>query len=181
VQTIDSVWAALKQLPDPELPVLSIVDLGIVRSIEIREQVCDITLSPTTVGCPAIRSIRCAVEEAVGLLGLEPRVTISYADRGDWALPPEAAEKLRQVGIALAAPGAQDRMGLVQLRIAQLACPYCGSRRNRLVNAFSATPCRAVRHCDDCQQPFEQFKLASLRSGQDRLPCDSGGKHETRR
>jgi ring-1,2-phenylacetyl-CoA epoxidase subunit PaaD len=173
VQTTQSVWDALKQLPDPELPVLSIVELGIVRSVELRGLVCDVVISPTLVGCPALRTISQAVTTAIEQLGLEPRVTVSFARR-DWTLTHEAIEKLRQAGIALAESGGCRAPGLVQLRLARVACPYCGCPHTRLLNAFAATPCRAVRHCDGCQQPFEQFKLPLQRPSQPTLEPSSG-------
>lgn len=176
MQTTEHVWAALRQLPDPELPVLSIVDLGIVRSLEVRGRICELTISPTFVGCPALRSIRSAIEGAISELGLEPRVTISYADRGVWGLAPDAVEKLRQVGVALAEPGGCGRVGLVELRNAKLSCPYCGSRQSKLVNGFAATPCRAVRQCKNCEQPFEQLKLPAR--GEDPPGLESGNRRD---
>lgn len=152
-----AVWAALYDVHDPEIPTISVVDLGVVRMVTTEEGSVRVELLPTFVGCPAIEVMRTAVEERLAGFADEVTVEISYAE--PWTsdrISDEGQRVLRDSGFAPPARLASDLSFLPVLPVAQ--CPYCGSRNTTLENAFGPTLCRAIYHCSDCRQPFEQFK-----------------------
>jgi ring-1,2-phenylacetyl-CoA epoxidase subunit PaaD len=153
------VWAALEEVPDPELPVVSLVDLGVIRSVDVRASHVRVELTPTFLGCPALDAMTRALELTVGALGVEPDIRVVTDD--SWStdrITPAGREKLRAAGVAPPAPPAAGEPKLVQLRSRAFRCPYCGSTQTRLENIFGPTPCRSLRYCEDCRQPFEQLK-----------------------
>jgi ring-1,2-phenylacetyl-CoA epoxidase subunit PaaD len=153
-----TVRAALADVPDPEIPVLSVVDLGIVDRVEIRDEDIRVTLMPTFVGCPALDVIRADVERRLGTFGRPVEVRFDY--RIPWSsdrITPEGRAKLRAAGFAPPMAVRPDEPVLVQLGT-PVTCPNCGSRRTVLENAFGPTLCRAIYHCTGCRQPFESFK-----------------------
>ena len=157
--TADRVWAALAEVPDPEIPVVSLVDLGVVRDVEVAEGHVRVEFTPTFLGCPAVDVMRVRMEEAVRALGAEPRVDVVLDD--SWStdrITPAGREKLRESGFAPPAPREAAAPTLVQLESHAFRCPYCGSTDTRLENIFGPTPCRSIRWCASCRQPFEQFK-----------------------
>jgi ring-1,2-phenylacetyl-CoA epoxidase subunit PaaD len=157
--TAEQVWAALEEVPDPEIPVISVVDLGVVRSVEVDGARVVVELMPTFLGCPALAHIRAALEDTVRELGGDPRVQIVTDDA--WStdrITPRGREKLRAGGFAPPTPRGPAGPTLVQLRSHAHRCPYCGSTQTRLENIFGPTPCRSIRYCESCRQPFEQFK-----------------------
>jgi len=159
VVTEAAVWSALAEIPDPEIPVVSLVDLGVVRDVAVDGGRVHVTLTPTFLGCPALEAMRRALEERIASLGAEPDVEVSTRD--DWStdrITPAGREKLRAAGLAPPAPRAAGAPTLVQLTTNALPCPYCGSTETRLENIFGPTPCRSIRYCASCRQPFEQFK-----------------------
>ena len=154
-----AVWAALDEIPDPEIPVISLVDLGVVRDVAVDGEHVRIEFTPTFLGCPALEVMRRAMEEKVRELGGEPEVTVIQDD--SWStdrISPAGREKLREAGFAPPAPRAAGATTLVQLQSKAFRCPYCGSTETRLENIFGPTPCRSIRWCESCRQPFEQFK-----------------------
>ena len=154
-----AVWEALAEIPDPEIPVISLVDLGVVKAVEVEDERVRIEFTPTFMGCPALEVMRRKMEEAVSALGGEPQVDVLLDD--SWStdkITPAGREKLREAGFAPPAPRAERPTRLVQLQRAVHRCPYCGSTETRLDNIFGPTPCRSVRYCTACRQPFEQFK-----------------------
>ena len=158
--TAEEVWDALAEIPDPEIPVVSLVDLGVVRSVDVRDETARIEFTPTFLGCPALELMRDAIAEKVRTLGAEPDIEVVLDD--SWStdkITPAGREKLRAAGFAPPAPrGARQPTTLVQLNAAVFRCPYCGSTDTRLENLFGPTPCRSLRYCSGCRQPFEQFK-----------------------
>ena len=153
------MWDALAEIPDPELPVISLVDLGVVKAVEVDGARVRISFTPTFMGCPALEVMRGQMEEAVAALGAEPQVDVVLDD--SWStddISAEGREKLRAAGFAPPTPRAESAPTLVQLQRAVHRCPYCGSTDTRLDNLFGPTPCRSVRYCASCRQPFEQFK-----------------------
>ena len=157
--TADAVWAALEEIPDPEIPVISLVDLGVVRNVAVDGEHVRIEFTPTFLGCPALDVMRRAMEEKVEALGGEPEVAVIQDD--SWStdrISPAGREKLREAGFGPPTPRAAGTTTLVQLQSKAFRCPYCGSTETRLENIFGPTPCRSIRYCDDCRQPFEQFK-----------------------
>jgi ring-1,2-phenylacetyl-CoA epoxidase subunit PaaD len=159
VVTAEQVWAALEEIPDPEIPVVSLVDLGVIRDVAIDGDRVHIELTPTFLGCPALEAMKRALEEKVAGLGAEPAVSVIQDD--SWStdrITAAGREKLRNAGFAPPAPRAAGATTLVQLQSRAFRCPYCGSTDTRLENIFGPTPCRSIRWCESCRQPFEQFK-----------------------
>ena len=156
--TAEQVWGALAEIPDPEIPVISLVDLGVVKDVQLAGGRVHIEFTPTFLGCPALEMMRDAMEEKVRELGAEPQVNVVLDD--SWStdrITPEGREKLRASGFAPPAPRQAQPIQLVELQRG-FRCPYCGSTDTRLDNLFGPTPCRSVRYCNACRQPFEQFK-----------------------
>jgi ring-1,2-phenylacetyl-CoA epoxidase subunit PaaD len=118
-----------------------------------------IDFTPTFMGCPALDAMQRAMEAKVAELGGEADVRVLLDD--SWStdkITPAGREKLRAAGFAPPAPRPAGKLELVQLRSNGFRCPYCGSTETRLENLFGPTPCRSIRYCDACRQPFEQFK-----------------------
>jgi ring-1,2-phenylacetyl-CoA epoxidase subunit PaaD len=147
--TEPQVWELLEEIPDPEIPVISLVDLGVIRSVDVSEGHVHIEFTPTFLGCPALEYMKRAIEEKV------PGAEVQVIQDDSWSTDKITAagrEKLREAGFAPPAPR------LVQLQSQVHKCPYCGSTETKLENIFGPTPCRSLRYCDSCRQPFEQFK-----------------------
>jgi ring-1,2-phenylacetyl-CoA epoxidase subunit PaaD len=156
----DRAWAALARVPDPEIPVLSVIDLGIVRRVEVRaDEVLEVGLSPTYSGCPAGEVIRDSVERALTDAGLQPLQIVgvlSPAWSSAWITPAGRA-KLHAYGIAPPAhPVAHPKQLLRADR--PIACPRCGSSDTECVSEFGSTPCKALHRCLACLEPFDYFK-----------------------
>lgn len=147
----------IRDVEDPELPHVTIGDLGIVRSVEVDDGRARVVLTPTYTGCPATEQIRDDVAEAIRAAGYEPdvRLTMSPAWTTDW-ITERGRERLRAAGIAPPGPaGAATATVAVE---APVACPRCGSRRTRLISHFGGTACKASYVCAACAEPFEHFK-----------------------
>jgi ring-1,2-phenylacetyl-CoA epoxidase subunit PaaD len=156
--TVDQVWEALAEIPDPEIPVISLVDLGVVKGVTIDDGTVHVDFTPTFMGCPALDTMRSAMESKIAELGGNPDIHVRLDD--SWStddINAAGREKLRSAGFAPPAPRTAGKLELVQLQRG-FRCPYCGSTNTRLENLFGPTPCRSIRYCDDCRQPFEQFK-----------------------
>jgi ring-1,2-phenylacetyl-CoA epoxidase subunit PaaD len=159
VVTVDEVWDALAEIPDPEIPAISLVDLGIVRAVAVEGNRVRVSFTPTFLGCPALDAMRAALAGCIEDLGAEAEVEVVLDD--SWSTDDITAagrEKLRAAGFAPPSPRSTSPPSLVELRRAVFRCPYCGSTETRLENLFGPTPCRALRYCATCRQPFEQFK-----------------------
>ena len=157
--TAEQVWDAFEAIPDPEIPVVSLVDLGVIRSVDVHDGQVRVEFTPTFLGCPALEVMKRALEEKVTALGGEPEVHVVQDD--SWStdrITPAGREKLRAAGFAPPAPREASAPTLVQLQAKVHRCPYCGSTETRLENIFGPTPCRSLRYCESCRQPFEQFK-----------------------
>jgi len=158
--TAADVWDALAEIPDPEIPVVSLVDLGVVRDVAVSDGHVRVDFTPTFLGCPALEVMRDAMAERIRALGAEPDVHVVLDD--SWStdkITPQGRERLRVSGFAPPAPrSAGTTTSLVQLNGSVFRCPYCGSTDTTLENLFGPTPCRSVRYCNECRQPFEQFK-----------------------
>ena len=145
----------VRAVDDPELPHVTIGDLGMVRSVEVDGRSAHVRLTPTYMGCPATEQIRSDVEAAVVAAGYEP--SVEFVMSPPWStddITDQGRAKLTAAGIA--PPGAAAD-GPVALDL-PVACPHCNSRRTRLTSAFGATACKALHMCDACRQPFESFK-----------------------
>ena len=158
----DGVRAALDSVPDPEIPGVSIVELGMIGDVEVDADGIRVELLPTFVGCPALEVIRNAIEDRLADFALAVAVDVSFAT--PWSsdrISPAGREKLCQSGFAPPPPVRPGRalpMLDIASPVAVVICPYCGSARTSLDNAFGPTQCRSIRHCEDCRQPFEAFK-----------------------
>ena len=156
--TAEQVWAALEQVEDPEIPVVSLVDLGVVRDVQVDGDRVHVEFTPTFLGCPALEVMRDRMAAKIAELGAEPDVEVIADD--SWStdrITAAGREKLREAGFAPPAPRPAETPTLLQLRKG-FRCPYCGSTETRLDNLFGPTPCRSIRYCESCKQPFEQFK-----------------------
>lgn len=156
----EELYAILDEVKDPEVPVLSVVELGIVRGVESTGDGVVVTVTPTYSGCPAMRVIEediTAALRAHGAAAVVVKTSYSPAWTTDW-IPAEAREKLRAYGIA--PPGASDHDAPVSLgrRRAAVRCPYCGSVDTQLRSEFGSTACKSMHVCSGCSQPFEEFK-----------------------
>jgi ring-1,2-phenylacetyl-CoA epoxidase subunit PaaD len=159
VVTERQVWEALAEIPDPEIPVISLVDLGVVRNVDVEGGRVHVEFTPTFLGCPALEVMRDAMAERIRELGAEPDIDVVLDD--SWStdkITPAGRDKLRRSGFAPPPPREPGGPQLVQLQSAVHRCPYCGSTDTALENLFGPTPCRSLRYCRSCRQPFEQFK-----------------------
>ncbi len=163
----EEVWRWLSDVPDPEIPVISVTDLGIVRQVTWEDDTLVVTVTPTYSGCPATGVINLDIENALRSHGID-RIRIerqlSPAWTSDW-INADAREKLRAYGIAPPIDGtAAD--GRLLGRVARLsgrsnmtvACPRCGSTNTEKISQFGSTPCKASYRCKDCLEPFDYFK-----------------------
>ena len=159
-QRESTAWEALARVEDPEIPVLSLVDLGVIRFVRTRaDATLEVGLSPTYTGCPATEVIRHSVERALAAAHVEPFCIVGAlapAWSSDW-ISAEGRRKLAAYGIAPPAPAvASPRRVLHADRPA--ACPHCNSTDTESVSEFGSTPCKALYRCRECLEPFEYFK-----------------------
>lgn len=151
------IWRWLDEVPDPEIPVLSVNDLGIIRAVDVGSDGVVVTVTPTYSGCPATAVIAISIEEALrrrGVKGVRVRQQISPAWTTDW-ISPAGREKLRACGIA---PPEGAACAGAAVRNAAKECPRCGSAHVEEVSRFGSTPCKAAYRCADCLEPFDYFK-----------------------
>ena len=158
--TTDALWALLDQVMDPEVPVLSVVELGIVRDVRQGVDGVTVVITPTYSGCPAMQVIERDILSALAARGIHEvrlETVFSPAWTTDW-MTDAAKAKLTAYGIA--APGKTEREdGLVTLtRRGSVACPYCRSTKTTIKSEFGSTACKSIHYCDSCKQPFEGFK-----------------------
>jgi ring-1,2-phenylacetyl-CoA epoxidase subunit PaaD len=151
------IMSALAEVPDPEMPVVSIVELGIVRDVKLNGEQVEVVIAPTFSGCPALSMIQSQVRDKVAQLGFaDVRVRLSFNPpwTTDW-ISESGREKLQRMGIA--PPDRHDGNVLTVLDL-PTRCPYCGSLNTTRRNSFGPTPCRAIYFCNNCVQPFERMK-----------------------
>jgi ring-1,2-phenylacetyl-CoA epoxidase subunit PaaD len=157
------VWHELERISDPEIPSISLVDLGVIGDVRFEGERLTVDLLPTFVGCPAIGVMQEQITERLTALGLAGEVTVRVSFHPPWTsdrITDRGRERLRAGGFAPPPPSSgPELIGLDELSVLPIAeCPYCGSRNTTLDNAFGPTLCRAIYHCANCRQPFEQFK-----------------------
>ncbi|MEO1000308.1 MAG: 1,2-phenylacetyl-CoA epoxidase subunit PaaD [Pseudomonadota bacterium] len=150
-------WAAAAAVPDPEVPCVTVADLGILRSVRLEGGVAVAEVTPTYSGCPATLAIELAIEAALRDAGFEARIerVLSPAWTTDW-ITEEGREKLRAYGIAPPVGGSNSKMALFGETV--VACPLCGSEDTERVSEFGSTPCKAQYRCRSCREPFDYFK-----------------------
>lgn len=155
--TVDVIWKVLESVKDPELPVVSLVEMGIIRQVDVQpDGNVIVTITPTFSGCPALHTMKGDIIAALQTQGVEAVVETTFSPpwTSDW-ITETAREKLRAFGVAPAPHhGGQFEVTLLDV----VACPYCGSENTAIRNSFGPTPCRMIFYCNTCQQPFEQFK-----------------------
>ncbi len=156
----DAVWAALREVADPEIPAVSVVDMGMIKSVEIDGDATVVTVLPTFTGCPAIAviesDVRAAVMKVAGVNDVRVETTFS---------PPWTTERITQEGrrklkeFGLAPPTGEGAVLIQSIGLPVVSiCPFCSSKNTHNENPFGPTPCRALYYCNDCRNPFEQFK-----------------------
>ena len=153
----ERAWEAAAQVVDPEIPVLSIVDLGVLRAIEVEGERVRVAITPTYCGCPAMRMIELSLEAALHAAGIEHfniEMVLSPAWTTDW-LSDEGRRKLREFGIAPPA-GSGSRRALFGTDA--VSCPRCGSAETERLSEFGSTACKALYRCRQCREPFDYFK-----------------------
>ena len=155
--TQEQVLIALHDVKDPEIPAVSIVEMGLIADVEVLAGRVRVKITPTFAGCPAVEVMRAAAEARVRALGVaDVKAEITFDPPWDSnRISPEGRRKLQEFGLAPPRPytGSID---LIQIQFVD--CPYCGSADTKLESAFGPTLCRAIHYCNHCQQSFEQFK-----------------------
>ena len=151
------VWQILEQITDPEIPVISIVDLGIVRDVHVDENTVEVFITPTYSGCPAMDVISMNIRMELlqnGFTNIKITQQLSPAWTTDW-MTKEGKEKLKVYGIAPPVGKAIDQKYLEKLKV---ECPQCHSTNTKLLSEFGSTACKALYQCQDCKEPFDYFK-----------------------
>lgn len=156
----EAVWAALQNVKDPEIPAVSVLEMGMIEHVEVDGDAARVVVLPTFTGCPAIDVIRSDVRAGVLTVEGINSVTVETTFSPPWTterITQEGRAKLTEFGLAPptgTGPVLIDSIGLPTFAV----CPFCGSKNTVNENPFGPTPCRALYHCDDCRNPFEQFK-----------------------
>lgn len=148
----------LEEIPDPEIPVISIVELGIVRDVDLSDDGVCVVITPTYSGCPAMYAIENSIKTALrekGFADARVKTVFNPAWTTGW-ISEEARRKLKKYGIA--PPGYELDEELFDFKPRQIACPHCDAEDTRRVSQFGSTPCKAQYYCNQCSQPFEYFK-----------------------
>ncbi len=156
---ISVLEALLEQVTDPEIPVVSIRDLGILRNISLDGDQVTVTITTTYSGCPAMKTIEADIRQALSAAGYENvlvKQSLSPAWTTDW-MSAQGRDKLREYGIV---PPQKSAGGLCAMIAADsnLACPQCGSKRTECISEYGSTACKALYRCLDCAEPFDYFK-----------------------
>ena len=161
---VQRAWDVLHGVLDPEVPAISVTDLGIVRDVIERDDVLEVIVTPTYSGCPATEVIDQAISDAIVAAGLGPaRVTQRRAPAWttDW-ITPEGREKLRAYGVAppgsCASEATAGNVQPIRVMARNVACPRCGSAQTERLSAFGSTACKSLYRCIACREPFEHFK-----------------------
>lgn len=152
-----TIWKLLEEVPDPEIPVLSVIDLGIVRKVEFLNDVVQVTITPTYSGCPAVKAIENAIKEHLEKhhYTVKMLTSLSPAWTTDW-LTESGKERLSAYGIA--PPVAEVDKSVLFADPPTVPCPLCHSKNTRMVSQFGSTACKAHYQCNECLEPFDYFK-----------------------
>lgn len=150
-------WDAAAQVVDPEIPVLTIADLGVLREVAVHDGEVEVAITPTYSGCPAMNMIAVEIElalERAGFCQPKVRTVLSPAWTTDW-MSEDGRRKLSDYGIAPPQPGSRRR---ALFGVEQVACPQCGSTNTEVLSEFGSTSCKALWRCRSCREPFDYFK-----------------------
>ena len=154
--TTKNIWEYLEKVSDPEIPVLSIVDLGIVRNVEIENELCTVTITPTYSGCPAMHTIEQEILTTLSpIIKTEVKSTLAPAWTTDW-MSENGKEKLREYGIA--PPENEVDKSVLFAKPTVVPCPKCNSQDTKMISQFGSTACKAHYQCNHCLEPFDYFK-----------------------
>lgn len=159
-ESLAEIWGWLEDVPDPEIPVLSVIDLGIVRAVEWDADQLTVFITPTYSGCPAVTVIAMDIEAALvsrGLKNISIKTQLSPAWTTDW-IGPQARDKMRAYGIAPPVAGGCIGQAVHAGNQGSIACPQCASTQTERVSQFGSTPCKAAWRCKSCLEPFDYFK-----------------------
>ncbi|MFQ5502184.1 MAG: 1,2-phenylacetyl-CoA epoxidase subunit PaaD [Phycisphaerae bacterium] len=157
-EAVRRVWQALESVKDPEIPVISLVELGMIPDVSVTSDRVTVRMLPTFAGCPALEVMRNDIHRALEAAGFpDPRVEVVFdppwtTDR----VTPEGLKKLKEFG--LAPPRRHRGAGATDASLEQVTCPHCNSKNTTLESMFGPTLCRSIHYCNDCRQSFEQFK-----------------------
>jgi ring-1,2-phenylacetyl-CoA epoxidase subunit PaaD len=157
---IELLWSCLEEIKDPEIPVLSIVDMGIVRDLKINDRTVTVTITPTYSGCPAMDMITASIRMellARGFTKVTVLNSISPAWTTDW-MTEKGKQQLKQYGIAPPNPRQQVCNDKLFAAAEAVQCPHCESWHTHRISEFGSTACKALYQCDDCKEPFDYFK-----------------------
>jgi len=152
------IWEILQWVEDPEIPYLNVVEMGIVREVNVHDGI-EVVITPTYSGCPAMKTIEEDIQEALAENGFHEakvKTVLSPAWTTDW-MTDDALSKLRMNGIAPPERGASDK-GLLMGKIRDIACPRCFSKETTMISQFGSTACKALYKCQACLEPFDHFK-----------------------
>lgn len=154
------VRAALAEVADPEIPAVSVLDMGMIRDVEITGKNVRVVVLPTFTGCPAVPMIREDVQRAVAAVAGVGAVQVDFSFDPPWTTDRITAQGRRRLkDFGLAPPTGEGPVLITDIGLpAHAECPFCGSADTRLENPFGPTPCRALYYCSGCRNPFEQFK-----------------------
>lgn len=153
------IYEILKEVVDPEIPVLTVFDMGILRDVKQDENGIEVTITPTYSGCPAMEMIADEIKSALarkGFTNVKIKSVLSPAWTTDW-ITEEGKEKLRKFGIAPPEHGTADKNALLG-NPKSVKCPRCGSTHTEMISNFGSTACKALWKCLDCKEPFDYFK-----------------------
>ena len=160
--SIQKIWSILETVVDPEVPVLTIIDLGIVRDVKLNEDEAEIIITPTYTGCPAMDMIAMNIRLALiekGYQKIKITSILSPAWTTDW-MSETGKEKLKAYGIAPPLSDLDGQTGSIKLFVEKetIECPHCNSYHTKLISQFGSTACKALYQCQDCKEPFDYFK-----------------------
>ncbi|MFI5219573.1 MAG: 1,2-phenylacetyl-CoA epoxidase subunit PaaD [Bacteroidia bacterium] len=157
----EEIWNILKEVKDPEVPVLDIAELGVLRDVKFEGEKIIITITPTYSGCPALNVMEQEIENKLRENGIDNfmiKTVFSPAWTTDW-MTDVAKNKLREYGIAAPSQSTEEHLrSLLEGKPEHVACPFCNSTETKLTSAFGSTACKALHYCNNCHQPFEEFK-----------------------
>jgi ring-1,2-phenylacetyl-CoA epoxidase subunit PaaD len=160
MSTKDKIWNLLEEIPDPEIPVLSIHDLGIVRKIDEINNEIIVTITPTYSGCPAMNVFEADIVTTLNKYGYD-KVSIKTTYDPPWTtdwLSEEAKKKLQDYGIAPPEQKTTDKNALLVDDRKSVTCPQCKSKNSKMISQFGSTACKSLYQCNDCMEPFDYFK-----------------------
>lgn len=155
----EQIFSLLSEIPDPEIPVINIIELGILRDVKWDGEICTVVITPTYTGCPAMKVIEDDIKIKLKEIGIE-KIKIELINSPAWTtdwITDVAKEKLRAYGIAPPEHTSVDKRSITG-KVRHLKCPQCKSENVEMISQFGSTACKALYRCNDCKEPFDYFK-----------------------